>query len=225
MVRVTEDATMRWGGWVAGLALCLVGCTTAMDQERLRDYNQDGIRLFQHGDYRDARESFEAALKLRPEDPALLYNVGECYDRLGASERAERCYRACLEKVPNHSLCRHALVNLLVHTGRQAEAEQMVAAWLKKEPNLASAHAEYGWLLHQMGDLPRAQARLQQALELDPHDPRALTEMALVYESLQRPDRAVVLYERILERDPTKVDVTNRVNFLLAKGAGRPHPD
>lgn len=215
---------MRWGCWVVGLALGLAGCT-ATDQERLHDYNQDGVRLYQRGDYGDARESFEAALKLRPNDPGLLFNVGECYDHLGAYERAERCYRACLEKNATHTLARHALADVLIRTGRQAEAERMIGDWLAKEPNSAAAHAEYGWLLHQVGDLPGAQARLQRALELDPHESRALTEMALVYESLQRPDRAVVLYERILETDPRKYDITNRVNFLLAKGAGRPHPD
>ena len=62
-------------------------------------------------------------------------------------------------------------------------------------------------------------------LQLDPHDPRALIEMAQVYEEMSRPDRALVLYERALERDPHQDDVTARVNFLLAKGARRPQPD
>ena len=42
---------------------------------------------------------------------------------------------------------------------------------------------------------------------------------------MSRPDRALVLYERALERDPHQDDVTARVNFLLAKGARRPQPD
>lgn len=215
---------MRWGCWVAGLALWLTGCTVD-DQERVRDYNEDGIRLYQHGDYVDARESFEAALKLRPDDPGLLFNVAESYDRLGAYDRAERCYRACLEKQATHNLARHGLADVLVRAGRQAEAERLIGDWLAREPNSAAAHAEYGWLLHQVGDLPGAQLRLQHALELDPHDPRALTEMALVYEALHRPDRAAALLERILEREPRNYAVNNRVNFLLANGAGRPHPD
>src|SRR5438067_5478063 len=76
------------------LAFCLEGCESA-SQERLRDYNQDGIYLFQRGDYAAARESFQAALTLKPEDPGLLYNIGECYDRLGDTAKAERSYRQC----------------------------------------------------------------------------------------------------------------------------------
>jgi tetratricopeptide (TPR) repeat protein len=215
---------MRWAWRGAWVLLCLGGCSPTL-QERVSDYNEDGIYLFQRGDYAAARDSFQAAVALQPENADLLYNVAECYDRLGRAAQAERFYADCLHQAPNHPACRHALAALLVRGGRWAEASRMVHDWLAREPQLAAAYAEDGWLWHQAGDLPRAQARLQQALELDPHDPRALTELALVYESLQRPERAVVLYERILERDPHQLAVARRLNQLLAQGTGRPHPD
>src|SRR5205823_9607275 len=115
-----------------------------------------------------------AAQKLAPNDPSLLYNIGECYDRLGNASLAERSYKECVDRLPDKADYRHSLARLLVETGRRAEAEQMVQAWLAREPQRAAAYAEDGWLSLQAGDLPRAQARLQQALELDPHEPRAL---------------------------------------------------
>jgi tetratricopeptide (TPR) repeat protein len=215
---------MHWKWWVAGLALGLAGCLTP-SAERVRDYNDDGVYLYAHGNYSAARESFEAALTLKPDDPPLLYNIAQCYDHVGNTARAEQYYQACLQRAPNNPEYRHALVELLVRTNRREQAAQLVQDWLAKEPKVAYAYAEDGWLLHQAGDLPRAQARLQQALELDPHNQRALTELALIYEAMQRPDRALVLYERVLERDPKQAEVTDRVNYLLAKGAGRPHPE
>ena len=215
---------MRPFWWIAGLALAWTGCSTAQE-ERCRDYTEDGVQLYTEGDYPHARESFEAALALRPEDPALAYDLGACYDRLGDAAKAERAYRECLGRAPNHPPCRHAVVQLLVRQNRRPEAVQMVQDWLAQEPRLAAAYAEDGWLWHQIGDLPRAQARLQQALDLDPHDFRALTELARVYEAMQRPDRALALYERALEQAPRQPEVAARVNFLLAHGAGRPRPD
>jgi Flp pilus assembly protein TadD len=206
------------------LPLCLGGCETA-SQERLREYNQDGVYLFQRGEYAAARESFQAALTLKPDDPTLLYDLGECYDRLGDTAKAERYYTQCLLHSPNYVDCRHALASLLVRTGRKKDAAQLVEDWLAREPRLAAAYAEDGWLWHQAGDLPRAQARLQQALELDPHEPRALVELGLVYEALQRPDRAAALYERVLERSPHQAEVVKRLNRLRAQGAGPPQPD
>jgi tetratricopeptide (TPR) repeat protein len=211
--------------WVAGLALCLGGCVTTSQEERVRDYNQDGVFLFQRGDYVGARDCFNAALVRQPNDPNLVYNVGECYDRLGDNARAECLYRECLTRDSKHAACRHALIDLLTRTGRQTEAVTLIDTWLREQPVTADAYTEQGWYLHHTGDLPRAQASLHRALEIDPHNRRALTELALVYEALNRPDRSLVLYERILERDPNQLDISNRVQFLLAKGAGRPHPD
>jgi Flp pilus assembly protein TadD len=215
---------MRGAAWIAGLLCCLGGCAP-LEQERVRDYAEDGVYLFKRGDYANARESFQAALALQPNDPALLYNLGRCYERQGDFAKAERQYQACLERNPDHAECRHALAALLVRDGRGADATRMVKGWLASSPKLAAAHAEDGWLWFQAGDLPRAQAHLQEALELDPHDTRALLELAHVYEALQRPDRAYVLYERVLEQDPHRPEVIDRLNRLRAQGAGRPRPD
>jgi tetratricopeptide (TPR) repeat protein len=209
---------------IAGMVLGLAGCSTALE-ERFLDYNADGVQLFQQGNFGDARESFQAALALKPEDPAVLYNLGECYARLGDGPKAERLYQDCLQRAPNHVPCRHALAVLLVQQKRTAEAGKMIDDWLAHEPKLAAAYAEDGWFWRQAGDLPRAQARLQQALEFNPHDNRALTELAQIYETMQRPERALALYERALEQTPNQPDLINRINVLLAKGAGRPRPD
>jgi tetratricopeptide (TPR) repeat protein len=215
---------MRRASRLLVLALCVLGCETA-SQERLRDYNQDGVYLFERGDFTAARASFQAALALKPEDPGLLYNLGECCNRLGQTAKAEQYYNQCLAQAPNHADCRHALASMLIRGGRKDEATRLVEAWLMREPRLAAAYAEDGWLWHEAGDLPRALARLQQALELDPHEPRALVELALVYEAMQRPDRAAALYERVLERAPNQTEIANRLNRLRSQGAGQPHPD
>jgi tetratricopeptide (TPR) repeat protein len=212
------------GWWIAGTALSLAGCAATND-ERVHDYNEDGVYLYQRGDYVAARQSFDAALAVKPNDAGLLYNLGQCYDRMGDAAKAERYYNECLQRVPNHAACRHALADLLVRTKRQPEAARMVQEWLVREPRLATPYAEDGWLAHQAGDLPRAQGRLQQALALDPRDVRALTELGLVYEAMHRPDRALVLYERALEQEPSQPEITKRVNFLLTQGVKAPRPD
>lgn len=216
---------MRCVCTIAGLALLVVAGCDNTKQARIQAYNEDGRELFQKGAYRDARDSFQAALALKPDDAGLLFNRGECFDRLGMVAKAEEDYRACLKAEPNNVSCRHALTALLVRGKREAEAQNFVADWIVKEPKLAAAYAEDGYLLRMHGDLPKARDRIQQALDLDPHDERALTEMALTYEALNRNDRALVLYEKILERKPNETEVVNRVNFLLAKGAKHPHPE
>jgi Flp pilus assembly protein TadD len=215
---------MRRAWAILGTILVLVGCTTDNEQ-RLRDYSGDGVCLFRQGQFQSARESFQAALTLKPDDADLLYNIGQCYDRQGANDQAEKYYTECLGKASDHAPCRFALAALQVRTSRLADATKMTQTWLVSRPKQADPLALDGYLWHQAGNLLNAQSRLQQALELDPQNIRALIELGLVYEAMNRPDRARVLYERVLDRDPNEPEVARRLNALLAKGAGRPRPE
>jgi Tfp pilus assembly protein PilF len=215
---------MKRGLGLLVVSLILSGCV-APDHDRVRDYNEDGVHLFRSAEYEDARQSFQVALTLRPEDANLHYNLAQCYDRLGNTTKAEQAYANCLARSPNHGPARHALAGLLVRQGRVEETKRMVEDWLTREPKLSDPYALDGWLWHQTGDLPRAQARLQQALEIDPANPRALTELGLVYEALQRSDRALVLYQRALAQDANQPEIKKRVDFLLTSGTTRPKPE
>jgi tetratricopeptide (TPR) repeat protein len=209
---------------IIGLAVCLPGCVSPRE-ERAGDFNADGVHLFQHGAYEQAGETFQAALALKPDDANILYNLGECYHRRGALAAAERYYKQCLERDPDHGPCRFALAALWVQMGRNAETQRMIEDWLARQPGRADAYALDGWFSHQAGDLPCAQARLQQALQIEPHHARALIELGLLYEAMQRPDRAVVLYERVLDDDPKQAEVKQRLQGLLTRGVGKPQPD
>src|SRR5271165_6973788 len=98
-----------------------VGCVTTSDQ-RVKAFNDDGMQMFARGDYAAARESFEAALTLTPQDGNLLYNLGQCSDRLGDWRKAEQYYTTCLQVAPTNGDARAAQVSLFYRTGRTQEA-------------------------------------------------------------------------------------------------------
>jgi Tfp pilus assembly protein PilF len=216
------------GGRRLGIGLCLLlglaGCQTA-DQDRARLFNEDGIYLYERGNYGPARESFEVALGFQPQDAGLLYNVGQCYDRENNPATAEAFYQRCLAQDANHAPCRHALTLLLYRTGRREEADRRIEDWLAREPKRADAYVEDGWRLRQNGDLQHAQGRLQQALDLERNNVRALTEMALLFEVLELPERAAFLYQQALNQDPRQPAVAERLDLLRFKKVGKPLPD
>src|SRR5437870_8888062 len=153
---------------LAGQMMCLSGCATP-EEDRARASIENGLRFYQQGNYPAAQQDFQVALQFRPGDADLVYNIGQCYEHQNDLTRAEQTYGECLRQAPNHVAAHQALAGLLMRQGRPPEATRMVEDWLIHQPRLAAAYALDGWLWHQTGDLPRAQARLQQALELDPH--------------------------------------------------------
>jgi len=200
------------------------GCADT-NQERMQQLNDDGVLLFKKGDYDNARQSFEAALKIQPDDAALLYNIGQCHDRAGNATQAEKSYKNLVDAYPNHGPGRHALAVLLFRQGRRKEADDMIEGWLARETQRAGPYIEDGWRLRQDGDLLQAQARLQQALDLEPQNVRALIEMAILYEVMERPSRALDLYERALRLDPQQSEVAEHAAQLRARGVKHPLPD
>src|SRR5262245_11117225 len=90
------------------LMLLAVGACVPANNELVRHHTEDGYHLFQRGSYADARDCFEAALKLKPGDADLLYNVAQCHERLGQGDRAEALYKECLEVDADHAEARHA---------------------------------------------------------------------------------------------------------------------
>jgi len=208
------------------LALVLLGvgaCVPAHD-ELVRHHTEDGYHLYNRGSYADARDCFDAALKLKPGDPGLLYNVAQCHERMGQSSKAEALYKQCLDAETDHAEARHAWLMLMIQSGREDEGRRMVAEWMRARPEKGGPHVESAFLHVRDGDLDRARQRYQQALNLEPRNDRALTGLAGIYEKLGRPDRALALYERSLEvRD--QPEVKERVKELRRKGVSGPRPD
>ena len=210
--------------WAVFLALVIAGCATVAD-ERVKAFDDDGVAMFARGDYAAARDSFEAALMLTPQDPALHYNLGQCHDRMGDWRKAEQYYLTCLQIAPTHGDARQAQTSLLYRTGRKDEANRLIQEWLTQQPKLADAYVLDAWRLRQDNALPQAQGRLQQALALEPHNRRALVELGIVYEMMGMPEQALALYNRALLVDPHQPEVTQRVAAMRAKGIKPPLPD
>jgi Tfp pilus assembly protein PilF len=101
----------------------------------------------------------------------------------------------------------------------------MIQDWLKEDPTSADPIVADAWRLRREKNLPLAQARLEEALAVDMNNRHALTEMAILLEMQGMHDRAYVLYERILERDPTQEAIRARLDDLKAKGVKRPLPN
>ncbi|MBI1831873.1 MAG: tetratricopeptide repeat protein [Planctomycetes bacterium] len=204
--------------------LALAGCATT-GNERWRLFNEDGVLLFARGNFRDALESFEYALTMNPNDPVLLYNTAQCHDRLGRFAKAEELYRYCLQRDRRHGDARLALVSLMYRTGRAADANRLIQEWLQQDPHLADPYVADAWRLRQEKAYPLAVARVQQALVIDLHNRRALTEQAILYEIQGMPDRALVLYEQILRREPNQIDIAERLEKLKLQGIKPPMPN
>jgi tetratricopeptide (TPR) repeat protein len=211
---------------LSGILLAAAACAETA-QDRLHEITTEGARLYKTGAYDHARAQFEAALKLKPDDADLTYNLARCHEKLGDRAQAEQLYQACLKRDPNHDEAHQAWLELMVDGGRTEEGQRMVRTWLRSQPNQPGPYIADGWLCARAGDRPSARVRFQRALDLDPRNVRAMVELAGIFERLGdgRVERALVLYQRALDIKPDQDDLRKKVAELRARRTGQPHPD
>ena len=142
-------------GWCFVLASC-----ASIEDERWQQYNDIGVQSFAKGDYRQALESFDVALTHRAQDPILLYNCAQCYDRLGDTKKAEQYYAYCIQLDAKHGDAHLALISLYRRTGRADDANRKIQDWLAQDPKSADPYVADAWRLRQEKAYPQAQARL-----------------------------------------------------------------
>jgi hypothetical protein len=100
----------------------------------------DASAAFAVGDYAKAAASFEAAREAGMEGPAVEYNAGVSYYRLGAFERAEQVFRSLSQSYPDmRALADYNLGLALTRQSRTSEArEAFERARLGGDPAVAA---------------------------------------------------------------------------------------
>ena len=99
---------------------------TAADAKAIAiTHYQLGIRLYNLGEYAKARDEFKTAY-LAKDDPAFLYNLGQCARLLGEYEEAIQRYRAYLRERPN-APNRREVEQLIANAEKTAELKRQTA--------------------------------------------------------------------------------------------------
>ena len=114
---------MRRATYILGFTMIMAGCATP-EEDRARVSTEDGLRLYQQGNFAAAQRDFQTALQFRPGDVDLVYNIGQCYEHQNDWARAEQTYGQCLRQSPDHVACHNALASLLILlTGRTGSSQ------------------------------------------------------------------------------------------------------
>ena len=142
-------------------------------------HNNLGLAWFSLGDVRQALPQYEAARRLDPQNTGVLDNLGNALLQSGRAEEALRCFRQALAAGPGPAILHYDFARALAPTD-EAAAEAQYRQALALDPNLVEAHNNLGSLLARQGRLQEATGHFEAALRLDPDDPNARQNLALI---------------------------------------------
>ena len=148
-------------------ALDVLGRAHTPDNPDWRILNAQGAVLDQLGRHAEAQRHYSAALKIVPDEPSVLSNLGLSYALTKDLKRAEATLRQAAARPNAAPKVRQNLALVVGLQGRFAEAEQIASADLP--PDEAAANVNYlRQMLAQRGDwtkkggqpyVPRARRR------------------------------------------------------------------
>lgn len=149
------------------LALALVVALGATTRARARDYA-------------DAERLWRSVLRVLPEQPRALLNLGESLRRQGRLDEAEPLFVEALRVYPSYARAEAHLGLLAEERGRHDEAEAHLRRALELDPLHGDVRTNLGEIQARAGRIDEAIATWRDALERDPGLAYAANNLAWV---------------------------------------------
>ena len=162
----------------------------------------EGNQLLQRGNYAEAADKYEQAVRLEPGGEDLHYNLGIALAKLGKTEEAKQHYAEALQIFPDHFEARNNLGNLLMNENKLAEAIDHFREAIKGMPENASFHNNLGTAYGRQGKVAEAMAEFGEAVKLNPAYVEARVNLGNACLAAGQVDEAVAQLNEALRLQP-----------------------
>jgi tetratricopeptide (TPR) repeat protein len=202
----------------------------------IRSYNA-GVAALQAGRAADAIASFEQADRVYRGRPEALIGLGSIYAHENDAGRAEQAFRAALEVIrgpagkqvdektaaewhQQEELAATQLANLLIESGKPAEAAELYRSLLARQPDNLEAMNNLALALSRAGNAEEATQLYAQLLERPDLDETTLFNLGVTLYGAEQFERAADAFRRAVERNPHSRDALYNLGQALVGAAG-----
>lgn len=159
------------------------------------------LALAEKGEFEEAAENCRIALKLRPPQAEMLYNMGSIYNNLCRYAEAVEAYAQTIKIDPNHADAYVGLANTLGKLGHHAEAKQACELAIKIKPDFAEAYFTLGASYFSQRSWTDAIEAFRQAIRIRPDYAQAYCNLGLAFLRSGDRDAALAQYEILKKLD------------------------
>ena len=182
-----------------------------------RAQNNLGMELARCGQFAEAIEHYEKAIRLNPGHFLAHNNLGNALARLGRPAEAIEHYQEAIRLKPDYANAYDNLGNVLVGLGRLAEAIEHHQEAVRLQPDDSVAHSNLGLALAQTGRLAEAVEHYQEAIRLKADYAPAHYNLGNALFELRRTAEALKHYDKAVTIDPNYADARNNLASVLAQ--------
>lgn len=157
------------------------------------------------------------AVKAKPDEADLRFELGSAYERAGDRKKAEETFAAILAKKPDHAPSLNYLGYMWAESGVNLDrAQEMLTRAVGQEPENGAYIDSLGWVYYRLGNLDLAEKYLTDATRLMPRDATVHEHLGDVLAKRGDLDRALQSYRTALTLDPESKDV-DKIRLKIAE--------
>ncbi|MBL7717340.1 MAG: tetratricopeptide repeat protein [Flavipsychrobacter sp.] len=172
-------------------------------REEKEKQNRDYIRLYYLLNNYSKVTTYAAPLKpAEMNDAWTAYRIGESYMQLQRAAEALPWYQRATSILKYALDFQNKYGTCLLALNKMGDAQKVFEFVLKEDPAYVSAHTNIGYIHMQQGNTTMAYYHLLRANQLDPDHQQTIFNLAILYHSEGKDDRARTLLTHLLKRDP-----------------------
>ena len=175
-----------------------------------------GNYYLDRGDFKQAVDSYETALKMEPRGVLAMVNEAMAYARMGENPKAENALQNALKIAPDNAAANFNMGLLKAEANDPRAAEEFLKAALKGDPQMAQAAYNLGVIISK-NNINEAVAFLQKAVELRPNEPKYLYTLAFYQMNRGDVAEAISGLECIISSHPDYADAYILLGNLYEK--------
>ncbi|HME87928.1 MAG TPA: tetratricopeptide repeat protein [Chthoniobacterales bacterium] len=180
-------------------------------------HNELGLALENRGEASQAMAHYREALRLKPDSPEVLVNVGAGQMHEGKFEAAVKSYRTALDHDPKYVPALNNLGNAFLSKGRLEEAQQCFEQSLQLSPNDPQMLNNLGVTFAKKKEFGKAIEQYKAALQVAPRQGAAFFNLGNALSAQNRFEEAIPNYEASLRLSPSFADARIAYGCALAE--------
>jgi tetratricopeptide (TPR) repeat protein len=169
---------------------------------REKTYLSRGTAQLQLNNSTAARQDFELARQIAPNDPAVYNSLAVLSLVENKSEDAISSFENALKVDATNFDALNGLIDLYAKNNELDKAHARIDQALSAYPNLASLHFLKARVYGYQRNAQSVEAELNRTLELDPNYLAAYSMLGNLYINTKQEDRAIAEYQKIIARRP-----------------------
>jgi len=180
-------------------------------------YFRLGLILRQQHKADEARQAFEKALELSPDNLQSIDQLVELDIAKTDFEGALQTIQPEFEKKPESAGLHFLEGKIYAAQGRWDRAEAALVKTLELDPDFSNAYELLIFSYVAANKFPAAVKELQAFLSKSPNNPRALMTLGLIYDKMKDYPKARDAYEKLLSISPENAEAMNNLAYLYSE--------